>query len=146
MKDLSCLNLRGHSLSQQSRHASRIMRQPVTLCHQSKSERNEHWCSAHSLLLNVVWCLNPWDGAATFKMDLPSSAERFWKHPHRYTQRYASTVILNLVEMTMKINHHTTYCSIKNQLLRDYVRIGSNLCKEMNVFASEKQSNSRQKL
>lgn len=46
----------------------------------------------------------------------------------------------------MKINHHTTYCSIKNQLLRDYVRIGSNLCKEMNVFASEKQSNSRQKL
>lgn len=38
---------------------------------------------------------------------LPSSVKPSWTHLHRHVQRRVSEVILNLVKLTVKINHRT---------------------------------------
>lgn len=41
------------------------------------------------------------------RVSLPSSAKSLLKHTHRYTQKSVSTVILNLVKLTINHQHET---------------------------------------
>lgn len=47
-----------------------------------------------------------WCYLHTFRMHLLSSNTSFWKQSHKPNQGYVSMVILNLVELTMKMYHH----------------------------------------
>lgn len=49
--------------------------------------------------------LQPMDGATHFPGDLSLSGKPLCKYPHRHTQRSAIQVILNLVKLTMEMNH-----------------------------------------
>jgi hypothetical protein len=78
-----------------------------------KSESKEMMLVFNSLSTIYFQC-----GATSHKIEipifivgLPSSVLVFFKHLHRYTQRYAFWVILSPIRLTVKITNH---CLISN--------------------------------